>query len=216
MSGCQVNREYHPGGIYDDFAGSLRSPYMGMLLGRLANEPDNDRGDLTIWARPHTSHLTPLGPALEGLSTGAELFLTAFFALPVCAAAIITGENCLDKAAEIADDANLVEAIGRIPGVLDTDNLLSLDIMGLWRFLRLQAPAGEYNDVRGMHFDYAGPRDSDGNNQPGVIDVAFSAISDIIGYGIKVSESTRASGATKGPSSARSAIGRRPTSVTSR
>ena len=179
---CHADHTYEPGGIYN----ALNSGFTGMHLGRLAVVPDDDFSEAALWHRLHT--MIGLGNVLDVVGDTSQLGLAALVAPFVCAAALLSGRNCFDDVASVADELDFVDmAVGSIPGVGEHRQfpIVNKDIMGFWHFLHLEAPAGEYNDIRGLHYDYAGPAGSMG----GVIDGAFSVGSDLMGLGLKVSAS---------------------------
>lgn len=184
---CPLDLEHVPGGIYQDFQDVVTYPFAGMNLGRLADLPDDDKGDMAVTFRPALAKGLLLGNVVEGARFANEAIIMGILALPVCGVAIFQGGNCLDDLREIADQANVVDdVVSLLPSVGSYPELFGNPMPPNFHFLHLLSPVGgEYNDIPGLHYEYAGPF-----GHVGALDLVFSAISDFSGLGIDVDAST--------------------------
>ncbi|HET9958355.1 MAG TPA: hypothetical protein VFQ61_27860 [Polyangiaceae bacterium] len=215
---CPIEKDYTPGGIYElahrepiingSFRTTFDTKFVGTLLGRLATIPDDDVKETTLWQ---------LNPALSlpgmAASKSLELGLAVALALPVCIVSLFTGDNCWDKAKELANDVNLAQTLlGSVPG--DPDSRMNevevggerLDFIGFWHLMQLKpgstaAANLSFNDVPGLMWEQGGPLGS-----LGTIDLVGMAFTDINAIHLNVPESNgvRRYEVKSGPSQSRS------------
>lgn len=183
--GCQASPDKRPGGIFN-FIGE---PFAGANLGRLSVIPDDLMDETRLWVR--VQDLLLLEEWIDAASTGLEYYVGAILFVPACAYTLLDGGSlgdCWGTAQSIADDVNFIEALDdAIPGI----TLGKTDFAnGFWHLMNLDAPAGEFNDVRALHYDFAGPAEPvTGITIPGVVDVTMLVGSDLLGLGLDVSKS---------------------------
>jgi hypothetical protein len=147
---CYLRRGYQMGdGDKPEFFASLPSRNTGALLGYYSQAVDDETKDSVLTVR-----ITNLGfaGAAKGVAEDAlELGLTILLAPFVCIGEFIFGgSDCLDDAANLAHDADVIARIDEIipdgVGQIESDSYT-----GLWHYLNV-GHSGEFNNVPGMSY----------------------------------------------------------------
>jgi hypothetical protein len=176
---CQARPRHNPGGIYT----AVNAGFTGMQLGRLATSPDDQIHDTGMFFRP--TDALGLG-TVNNLVDKTTNFAVALLVAPVlCAVKLFKGESCWDgieDGIDIGNDADLTQRLTGNIGLGEVHELFGRDLIGFWHFLQLEAPAGEFNDVPGLNYDFAGP----GGTSEGVIDTAMALTGDLSGLSLKI------------------------------
>jgi hypothetical protein len=148
---------------------------LGPTLGWHAQSIDARVDDTILWVRP--THAGVTGLVLEATNKAVEFGLGAVLVPFVCLAELLIGGDCdIDDAFDLATRVNPVTLVeGLIPGI---GPISSTDYVGVWHFIDVGASSNRYNDIRGMHYEGAGPE------HPGALDVAIMAASDIAGLSL--------------------------------
>src|SRR5687768_2262778 len=164
-------------------ASALQRRVLELTLGVHAVATDNHLHDTTLWFRPTNAGVTPLGIGVEASSriwnAGVGTLLLPF----VCVYNAVFGDGCdFDDSYDLARQYNPVDYIqGWIPGI---GNIQESDYTTLWHFLHVDDPFPEYNDVRGMRHERAGP-----SMVPGAVDVVITAATFASGLSLKARSS---------------------------
>lgn len=148
---------------------------LGPVLGWHAQNVDNRINDSDLWLRP--SNAAIMGLAKEVATRATEYAAGALLVPFVCLANLLTGHSCdVGDAFDLAEELDPVTLLeGEIPGV---GSFRSVDYVGLWHFVDVDASIRRYNDTRGLFYENAGP------SHPGAVDVAIMAAADLSGLSL--------------------------------
>jgi hypothetical protein len=129
--------------------------HTGDLLGYWATEADHDPSTVALGFKP----VNPLiGKALDGIDEVVEDSVGAALAPFVCAVDFLfgDGDECVKHARSLADAVVPIDEInGAIPVLFPRHDF---DFLGLWHFIDIADHDSPCDDVRGMLYERAGPR----------------------------------------------------------
>ena len=162
--------------VEDPVAGNV----LGSILGWHAAGIDLRLEDSAMGVRPTNAlYVAAVRQYLSyAWQAGAGGFLAPFF----CLGNIISGDGCdVGGGFELATRFDPVKyGDGWIPTI---GAATSEDYTGVWHYMRVNTP-GQYNDIRGLLYDSAGP-----DGRPGAADVAIMIASDTAGISLNALES---------------------------
>jgi hypothetical protein len=172
------NLEFDAEGIPVD-PGALQRRVLELTLGVHGIAVDHHLHDTTLWFRPTNAGVSPVGIGVEASSriwdAGVGTLLLPF----VCFYNAVFEDGCdFDDSYDLARQYNPVDYIqGWFPGI---GNIQESDYTTLWHFLHVDDPDPEFNDVRGMRHERAGP-----SMVPGAVDVVITAATFASGMSLK-------------------------------
>ncbi|XOF35006.1 MAG: hypothetical protein ACL93V_06875 [Candidatus Electrothrix sp. YB6] len=159
------------------FPNPKQSDVLGSVLGWHAGQVDEQLNDTTLFWRPTSSNLfdipLPDETTLLALLAGGPQGMAAV-TLIKCIAKLFSGDLCSIGEWYVPSDstANPFEAVGiTLPGV---GTIQDSAYVGLWHFINMRTQDGEYNDIRGMLYEQAGPY-----GEPGVVDKSILLLGDL-------------------------------------
>lgn len=154
---------------------------MGGTLGWLAASVDDHLHDVVLWVRP--TNALGAGAVKSFLDEVGKDVVGSLLVPVVCAWELLTGGDCdPNDAYDLANQYNPADIVDSMfPGF---GSITDSQYVGLWHFIDVAEPGGQYNNPRGMLYSQAGP-----NGVPGALDTAIMVGCDLSGLSVRPDES---------------------------
>jgi hypothetical protein len=165
----------------DIFRYLVPDDHTGDVLGYWATEPDHDKTLTAIGFKPVNGAFG--GVAISEINDRIEDVAFAVAIPFLCALEFLFGgDDCLDAARSLADDAVPIEDVSSLVPVFGPQD--SGLFTGLWHFIQTGTPASnECDDLQGVLYTEAGP------GRPDEVDLGFGWLADFAGLTVSYDES---------------------------
>jgi len=156
---CNFVQQYYTGSNQTpEFYQGVQHTLAGGLFGMYATKPDDFVDDTDVFMDPiNVLGLGALNNAsAESFDVGVAMFLLPF----AIAIDLFNGGNPLDDALRDAHNLDpipyLDTLVPGIPGTDKTGSVAGVLLAGMWHFMNVQFPTGQFNDTPGLRFDTGG------------------------------------------------------------